>query len=105
MLDTVLGRRLPTAVCTVYDPRFLDPLRQRLAIAGLALFNDVIARAAFTQGLPLIDLRLVCNEDVDFANSIEPSMQGGRKVAAEIARLVSGHDFARHQSVVFTGSR
>jgi hypothetical protein len=105
ILDMVLGRRLPTAVCTIYDPRFPDPLRQRLAIAGLALFNDVIARAAFTHGLPLIDLRLVCDEDADFANPIEPSVQGGRKIAAEIARLVLGHDFARRQPVVFTGSR
>jgi hypothetical protein len=105
MLDRVLGRMLPTAVCTVYDPRFPDPLRQRLAITGLALFNDVIARMAFERGLPLIDLRLVCDEDADFANTIEPSVQGGRRIAAEIARLVTEHDFARRQAVAFSGSR
>ncbi len=103
MLEAVLGRRLPTAVCTVYDPRFPDPMRQRLAVAGLALFNDAIARAAFARGLPVIDLRLVCDEDADFANPIEPSARGGDKIAAEIARLMSEHDFSRRCPKVFTG--
>jgi hypothetical protein len=35
--------------------------------------------------LPLIDLRLVCSEDADFANSIEPSVAGGAKIATAIA--------------------
>ena len=85
MLAGVLARRLPIALCTIYDPRFPDPLRRRLAIIGLALFNDVIAREAFAHGLPLIDLRLVCCEDADFANPIEPSVAGGAKIAATIA--------------------
>ncbi len=91
------------AVCTVYDPRFPDPARQRLAIAGLAVFNDVIVREAFTRGLPVIDLRFVCDEDRDFANPIEPSVQGGEKIAAEVARLVSEHNVARRRPAVFTG--
>lgn len=70
-LGAVLARGLPTALCTVYDPRFTDPLRQRLGVTGLALFNDVITRAAFAQGLPVLDLRLICDEDADFANPIE----------------------------------
>ena len=103
MLDAALGRGLPAAVCTVYDPRFPDPVRRRLAVAGLALFNDVVAREAFARGLPLIDLRLVCDEDADFANPIEPSARGGEKIATEIARLVAAHDFARRRPEVFTG--
>jgi hypothetical protein len=103
MLGLVLGRHLPTAVSTIYDPRFTDPVRRQLAIAGLALFNDIIAREAFARGLPLLDLRLICDEDADFANPIEPSVQGGGKIATEIARLVSGHDFARGRSEVFGG--
>jgi hypothetical protein len=88
MLDAVLAHRLTTAVCTIYDPRFADPQRQRLAVAGLSLFNDAIMREAFRRSLPLIDLRLVCDEAADFANAIEPSVQGGRKIAAAIARVV-----------------
>jgi lysophospholipase L1-like esterase len=88
MLDAVVPRSLPVVLCTIYDPRFGDRLRQRLAVAGLALFNDVIIREAFARRLPLLDLRLVCSEDADFANPIEPSVQGGRKIAAAIADMV-----------------
>jgi len=101
MLDTLLARRLPTALCTIYDPRFPDPLRQRRGAAGLTLFNDVIAREAFLRGLPLIDLRLVCNEDADFATPIKPSIQGGGKIAATIAQLVAEHDFRQHRCTVY----
>ena len=103
MLGSVLARGLPTALCSIYDPRFTDPLRQRLAVTGLALFNDVILRAAFEQGLPVLDLRLICDQDTDFANSIEPSDQGGGKIAAATVQLLSEHDFQRQRSEVFTG--
>ncbi|MDJ0387324.1 SGNH/GDSL hydrolase family protein [Roseomonas sp. E05] len=103
MLDAVVGRGLPTTVCTIYDPRFPDLVRRKIGTTGLALFNDVITREAFARGLPVIDLRLVCNEDGDFANPIEPSVQGGGKIAAEIARLVLEHEFGRSRSAVFVG--
>jgi lysophospholipase L1-like esterase len=103
MLDAVLARGLPVALCTIYDPRFTDPLRQRLGLMGLTLFNDGISRAAFAQGLPVLDLRLICDEDADFANPIEPSGQGGRKIASAIVQLLSEHDFRRRRSGVFTG--
>jgi hypothetical protein len=101
MLEAVLARGLPTAICTIYDPRFPDPARQRVAVAALALFNDIITREAFARGLPLVDLRLVCSEDADYANPIEPSARGGAKIAGAIAGLVTGHDFARRRSEVF----
>jgi hypothetical protein len=89
MLDAVAALGCPVAVCTVYDPRFPDPVRRRLAITALALFNDVIIREASRRGLALIDLRLVCDDDSDFANPIEPSTAGGGKIAAAIAGLVT----------------
>src|SRR5918997_5132491 len=95
MLDLVPARALPTAVCTIYDPRYPDPRMQRLAVAGLTIFNDAITRAAFARGLPLIDLRLVCDDDADYANPIEPSSRGGDKIARTIARLLAEHDFSR----------
>ena len=101
MLDGVLERGLPTAVCTIYDARFPNPLRRRLAATGLTIFNDCITRAAFSRARPLIDLRLICNEDEDFANPIEPSVRGGAKIAAAVAALIAEHDFARHRSEVF----
>ena len=101
MLDALGARGLPAAVCTIYDPRFPDPRLRRLAIAGLALFNDVILREAAGRGLPVIDLRAVCGEDRDFANPIEPSVAGGDKIAAAIVRLVSDHDFPKGRTEVF----
>jgi lysophospholipase L1-like esterase len=100
-LDAVLARRLPAAVCTIYYPSFPDEAAQRLSVAALTLFNDAIIRAAFTRGLPLIDLRLVCDEAADYANPIEPSERGGAKIASAIARLVGEHDFARRRTEVF----
>lgn len=103
MLEGALGQNLPTAVCTIYEARFPDPQRRRLAATALTVLNDVITRAAFSRGLPLVDLRLVSNEDADFANPIEPSVQGGAKIAAAIAALVVEHDSAGRRSVVFVG--
>ena len=101
MLEAVLRRNLPVAVCTVYDPSFPDEITQRLAVTALSVFNDVILRRAFAAGLPVIDLRLVCNHPDDYANPIEPSVQGGRKIAATLLRLLAEHDFGRRESAVF----
>jgi hypothetical protein len=85
MLQAVLGLNKPTAVCTIYYPRIPGVLAQKIAVAALATFNDVIIRQAFLAGVPLIDLRLICNEDSDYANAIEPLEAGGRKIASVIA--------------------
>jgi hypothetical protein len=50
------------------------------------MFNDVILRTAFMERLDVIDLRLVCSEACDYANPIEPSGEGSRKIALAIAR-------------------
>jgi hypothetical protein len=74
-----------------------------VAVAALGVFNDVITRAAFARGLPLLDLRLICSRDEDFANPIEPSVRGGDKIAAAIAELALAHDARRRRSDVFAG--
>ena len=53
------------------------------------VFNDCITREAFARGLSLIDPRLICDGDEDFANPIEPSVRGGAKIASAIAALVT----------------
>ncbi|MBX3288308.1 MAG: SGNH/GDSL hydrolase family protein [Acidobacteria bacterium] len=93
MLDAVLALNKPTAVCTIYYPRFDEPVVQKLAVAALATFNDVIIRQAFLRKLPLIDLRYVCDEYGDYANAIEPSVSGGAKIAKMILRLIGEHSF------------
>ena len=101
MLKAVLSRDLPTAVCTIYYPNFPDTVMQKIAVAALAAFNDVIIRQAITHGLPLLDLRLVCSEPDDYANEIEPSGKGGRKIAAKILELIETHDFSGGRTQIF----
>jgi hypothetical protein len=89
MLDQVLNRRLPIAVCTIYEPRFPEPLRRRLAATALTALNDAITREAFARKVDCIDLRLICDDDRDFANPIEPSVHGGAKIAGAILRFAT----------------
>jgi lysophospholipase L1-like esterase len=101
MLKNVLSKNIPTALCTIYYPNFPDALMQRLAVTALASFNDVIIRQAILNNLPLLDLRLICNEASDYANPIEPSDKGGRKIARKIFDLVSSHDFSNGRTQIF----
>jgi lysophospholipase L1-like esterase len=75
---------LPVTLCTIYNGN-LEPERAEIARIALTLFNDVIVRVALEQSAALIDLRLVCNTPADYANPIEPSGSGGRKIAQAIA--------------------
>jgi len=89
MLASVLGRGLPVTLCTVYNGN-LGPPVQRLATTALAVFNDAIHRLAAEHGVPVIELRLVCTDPADYANPIEPSVQGGGKIARAIVRAFAG---------------
>jgi len=99
MLDRVLAAGLPTALCTIYDTPASSP-DHRIVKAALCLFNDRITRAAFANGLPLIDLRLICSDEEDYANPIEPSVRGGEKMARAIARLAAGPEQDWRRSLV-----
>ncbi len=88
MLTAVLARGLPTTVCTVYNGNLGAPLA-RPAAAALAVFNDAIQQLATELALAVIELRRVCTEPADYANPIEPSVQGGGKIARAIARAVA----------------
>lgn len=101
MLEAVLALKKPTAICTIYYPRYPDARMQKLAIAALASFNDVIIRLAFLSGIPLIDLRHVCGEDSDYSNPIEPSEAGGAKIARTIVQTVNEHDFGKRRTAVY----
>jgi GDSL-like Lipase/Acylhydrolase family len=88
MLAEVLARGLPTAICTIYYPRFPEATMQQLAVTALTVFNDCIIRAALVHKLPLLDLRFVCTEDIDYADPIEPSARGGEKIARAIVEML-----------------
>jgi hypothetical protein len=100
MLQMLQGREKPTAVCTVYDSiPGLGPAEQ----TALALFNEVILRESFSAGLPVIDLRQVCDRPSDYSHVslIEPSAVGGAKIARVIAEVATAHDFGRARSVIY----
>ena len=117
MLKNVLSYGVPTTLCSIYYPRFEksdnDVIRnylggknnqvpiKKMAMVGLSVYNDIITKEAFQAGLPLIDLRVLCNDDKDFANHIEPSALGGKKIARVIKEVVSVHDFTKNVSVVY----
>lgn len=100
MLAEVLAYGLPAAICTIYYPRFPDATLQRVAVTALTVFNDCIIRAAFVHKLPLLDLRFVCTEEGDYADSIEPSARGGEKLAKTIVDALE-HGFASGRTEVF----
>jgi hypothetical protein len=64
-----------------------------MAPIAVAIFNDVILRVSREKGLQAIDLRPVCALEEDYANEIEPSAIGGRKIAAAIWRAVSDQEY------------
>jgi hypothetical protein len=100
MLENVLARKKPTAVCTVYDA---VPILGPAEHTALATFNDIILREAFATGLPVVDLRRVCNLPSDFSplSPIEPSVTGGLKITHVIAELLMNHDFGGCRTVVY----
>jgi len=57
----------------------------------------------FERGLPVIDLRLLCREPVDYANPIEPSSVGGAKIAQAIVAAVTSGRGEPRRTRVFAG--
>lgn len=100
MLHLVISQGLPVALVTIYDA--VPGLAPGL-LTALAAFNDVILREAVTHHVPVLDLRLVCDEATDYASSspIEPSAKGGRKIAATIAEIVLAQRTPTSRTVVF----
>lgn len=101
-LGRVQALGLPITVCTIYNGSF-PPDQAEVTRVALMPFNDVILRVAFDNQFTVIDLRSVCDESSDYANPIEPSGPGGRKIARAIVRAVEVGDDAGRQSRVFAG--
>jgi hypothetical protein len=95
-----LGKR--ATVCTIYNGNLRASEASRARIA-LMMFNDVILRGALASGVDAIDLRLVCTEPSDFANPIEPSGSGGRKIAQAVARAVGASDAPERRIILTAG--
>jgi hypothetical protein len=101
MLESILSHGHPTALCTIYYPCYPEEQFQELAVTGLSTFNDVIIRAAVMHRLPLLDLRLICNDRSDYANPIEPSAAGGAKIVKVIKHVIDEHDFSTDRTTIY----
>ena len=81
LVAAALEAGLPTVVCTLVPSRHEDASRQRAASSALAIFNDRILRQAFWAKLSVVELRLICDEESDYATETLLSRAGVRKVA------------------------
>jgi len=72
---------VPTIVCTLVPARYTEPSRQRVGATALAIFNDRILRRTVAARLSIVELRLICDEDSDYASETLLSHAGVRKVA------------------------
>jgi hypothetical protein len=98
-VEPLLRRKLPLTLCTVYNGWFEDRGMARLAATALTVFDDVILRAAFELRVNAIDLRSICSDPGDYANPIEPSVQGGGKIARAIVESVTAPESPRRSCV------
>ena len=87
MLKQVMAANLPAAVCTIYNS---VPGLGNEEKTALALFNEIIFQEAGMFKLPVIDLRIICNEETDYSalSPIEPSHLGGIKIAQAVISIV-----------------
>ncbi len=99
-LELLLARQLPTIACTIYSR--VPGLTPRECM-GLSLFNDVITEVVSRCGIPLIDLRSLCDEPRDYAevSPIEPSVLGGEKIAVALRTALLTHNFTSRRTTVF----
>ena len=79
-------------VCTIYNNIPVDDVEiTESLLLALRLFNDVITEQANSYGVGVIDLRNICTESSDYSymSPIEPSHQGGEKIAKAIVNSFS----------------
>ena len=117
MLTNALSFNLPTTLCTIYHPCFNhsemervsdymifdvdNNTLQKMAMTALPIFNDIIFQEAVNFNIPVIDLRLIFNDKLDYANPIEPSAIGGLKMSKVIKNVVYEHDFSSYNTIVY----
>jgi hypothetical protein len=101
MIETLTDLNKHLAVCTVYD---CVPGYEGGPMTALAMFNEIILREAFIAKVPVIDLRLICDDPADYSeiSAIEPSAAGGEKIVQAIVRLLTTHKFESKQSIIYT---
>ncbi|KAL9646161.1 hypothetical protein ABK040_008038 [Willaertia magna] len=105
MLNSIMneneGNNRKVTLCTIYYPRWEDNLQLSIAKIGLDGLNNVIIEEAIKRKLPVIDLRYLFSEYNDYANSIEPSHQGGEKIANVIMEILKNHNRQKPNTTIY----
>ncbi len=101
LIHVVQAARLVIMVCTMFQPNYKDPTRQRTACAALAVFNDRVTKRAAEARVSLIDLRLICNEPEDYDQPTRLSQSGLQKAANVIRFAMFELDAGARRSEVF----
>ncbi|WP_211230940.1 SGNH/GDSL hydrolase family protein [Chitinilyticum aquatile] len=86
----------PVTVCTIYNKIPDLGLAEQ---AALALFNEIILEEAASLHIPVLDLRVICDEADDYSDvsTIEPSARGGQKIVdAIVTSLFNEPDHHQH---------
>ena len=86
-IDEIINPWTRVAVCTIYQPLWPLPIKKLITIA-LLYMNSVIREIAKKHGFHVIDLYYLFDNESDYANSIEPSWQGGDKLTHNIMQLI-----------------
>jgi len=101
LIHVAQAARLVIMVCTMFQPNYKDPARQRTACAALAVFNDRVIKRAAEARVSLIDLRLICNEPEDYDKPTQLSKSGLQKAANVVRFAMFELDAAPRRSEVF----
>ena len=95
--ENLLNKIQSPALCfTIYNPafhhydetEFMSPYQEACEVT-VNIFNDIIQRLILKKGFEVLELRALFTEKNDYANSIEPSHQGGEKIAKFITNWLS----------------
>lgn len=82
---------VPVMLLVPYYPNLPAGPELTLSKAGLSFYADVAYRAAAARSITVLDLRLIFTSEADYANAIEPSAEGGLKIARRIIDFVASH--------------
>lgn len=88
MIESILQMNSQVSACTIYNK--VPGLSER-SLTALAIFNEVILEELAVRNIPVIDLRVICNESTDYSeiSPIEPSKNGGEKIVRSLVEIIA----------------
>ena len=101
LIHAAQSAKVANVVCTMYPPRYKAALRQRIARAALAIFNDRVIQRAAAARVALADLGLICTEDEDYDLPTRLSKSGVQKLCNVIRYVLFELEEGLRRSEIF----